>query len=123
VSSALAVEHDAPAPLDLDPSVAYRFGKVKWPDERTPPIRFSFIHFPPGAKHYRAGPFGFCRESARSFRIWSDSILFISRLFRINSNKFQRCFSNLISKRFTNPFLANEYALESLWNALHYRTG
>jgi hypothetical protein len=29
VSSALAVEHDAPAPLDLDPLVAYQFGKLK----------------------------------------------------------------------------------------------
>jgi hypothetical protein len=29
VSSTLAVEHDAPAPLDLDPSVAYQFGEIK----------------------------------------------------------------------------------------------
>jgi hypothetical protein len=29
---ALANEDDACAPLDPDPSVAYRFGAVKWPD-------------------------------------------------------------------------------------------
>jgi hypothetical protein len=29
VSFTVADEHDAPAPLDLDPSVAYRFGEVK----------------------------------------------------------------------------------------------
>jgi hypothetical protein len=33
------------------------------------------------------------------------------------------CFSNLNSKRFRNPFLANEYALESLGNALPSETG
>jgi hypothetical protein len=71
VSSTLSVEHDDCEPLDRDRSVAYRFGKVKWPDQWDPPVRFSFIHFPPRAKRYRAGPFGFCRESARSFRNWS----------------------------------------------------
>jgi hypothetical protein len=29
VSFTLADEHDAPAPLDLDPAVAYRFGEIK----------------------------------------------------------------------------------------------
>jgi hypothetical protein len=29
VSSTVTDEHDAPALLDLDPSVAYRFGKIK----------------------------------------------------------------------------------------------
>jgi hypothetical protein len=30
---ALAEVDDACEPLDLDPSVAYRFGAIKWPDE------------------------------------------------------------------------------------------
>jgi hypothetical protein len=122
VSSTIADEHDAPAPLDVHPSVAYRFGKIKWPNERTPPVRFGFIHFLPGAKRYGPARSGFIWNRPSSVRIWSDSFLINSRLFRIISNMFQICFSNLNSKRFRNPFLANEYVLESLGIALHCRT-
>jgi hypothetical protein len=36
---------------------------------------------------------------------------------------FQICSSNLNSKRFRNPFVANKYALESLENYLASETG
>jgi hypothetical protein len=81
VSSSVADEHDAPAPLDLDRAVAYRFGTNKWPDRWDPPVRFSFISFPPVRIVFWAGPFGFHLKSAQLCRIRSETFYSFSRSF------------------------------------------
>jgi hypothetical protein len=58
-ASTLADEHEAWEPLDLDRSVAYRFGEVKWPDQWDPPVRFRCYFFPARSEAVWAGPFGF----------------------------------------------------------------
>jgi hypothetical protein len=86
VSFAVADEHDIPELLDLDRAVAYRFGLNKWPDGWDPPVRFSFISFPPVRIVFWAGPFGFHLKSAQPCWIRSKTFYSFSRLFRINSN-------------------------------------
>jgi hypothetical protein len=60
----LADEHDAPGPLDRDPSVAYRFGALS---DLTGGLHLSGLKtetYPAPGEAVWAGPFGFCSESA-----------------------------------------------------------
>jgi hypothetical protein len=72
---------DDDAPLDLDPTEAYRFGILIRSDEWTPSVRLGFKTFPPRAKRYRAGLFGILLDSARLVRSRSVSFFIYSPAF------------------------------------------
>jgi hypothetical protein len=114
VSSRRAEEEDEREPLDLDRTIAYRFGFVKWANTTTPPVSSGFISFPAAAKRYGPARSGFDWIGPREFWFGPFHFYLFSRPFSINLNMFQIWFSNLNSKSFTNPFVANKYALESL---------